>query len=160
MPSKYLVLRMLSNYVGEEKFLKGVSIYLKKHLFANSVTRDLWDGIAEASGMSPAAHMFRTHSSCVPKVLMCRRSWTTGSKRCDSPLSSLCELFDRTCLFTQMGFPVITVKETNEGINVRQDRFLETGPAPPEENETIWCVMPGNFPPYVWSQYNHTGVFL
>ena len=41
---------MLANYVGEETFLKGVSIYLKKHLFANSVTRDLWDGIAEASG--------------------------------------------------------------------------------------------------------------
>lgn len=41
---------MLSDYVGEEKFLKGVSIYLKKHLFANSVTRDLWEGIQEASG--------------------------------------------------------------------------------------------------------------
>ncbi|KAH9921040.1 leucyl aminopeptidase [Fomitopsis serialis] len=45
------VLRMLSSYVGEEKFLKGVSIYLKKHLFANSVTRDLWEGIQEASGI-------------------------------------------------------------------------------------------------------------
>ena len=41
---------MLSVYVGEEKFLKGVSIYLKKHLFKNSVTKDLWDGIQEASG--------------------------------------------------------------------------------------------------------------
>ena len=48
--SDCLVLRMLSKYVGEETFLKGVSIYLKKHLFSNSVTRDLWDGIAEASG--------------------------------------------------------------------------------------------------------------
>ena len=35
----------------DEKFLKGVSIYLKKHLFANSVTQDLWEGIQEASGM-------------------------------------------------------------------------------------------------------------
>ena len=34
----------------EEKFLKGVSIYLKKRLFSNSVTRDLWEGIQEASG--------------------------------------------------------------------------------------------------------------
>ena len=41
---------MLSDYVGQDKFLKGVSIYLKKHLFANSVTRDLWEGIQEASG--------------------------------------------------------------------------------------------------------------
>ena len=47
------VLRMLAAHVGEEKFLKGVSIYLKKHLYANSVTKDLWDGIAEASGAFP-----------------------------------------------------------------------------------------------------------
>ena len=41
---------MLSHYVTEEKFLKGTSIYLKKHLYGNAVTKDLWDGIAEASG--------------------------------------------------------------------------------------------------------------
>jgi aminopeptidase 2 len=45
-----IVLRMLSDYVGEEKFMKGVSIYLKEHLYGNSVTRDLWDGIAAATG--------------------------------------------------------------------------------------------------------------
>lgn len=44
------VLRMLSAYVGEETFLRGVSIYLKKHLYANSVSKDLWDGIGEAAG--------------------------------------------------------------------------------------------------------------
>ncbi|EAU88167.2 leucyl aminopeptidase [Coprinopsis cinerea okayama7 len=44
------VLRMLSNYVGEERFLKGVSLYLKKKLFANSVTHDLWEGISTATG--------------------------------------------------------------------------------------------------------------
>lgn len=42
---------MLSHYVGEEKFLKGVSIYHHKHLYANSVTKDLWDSIAEFSGL-------------------------------------------------------------------------------------------------------------
>lgn len=45
-----IVLRMLSDYVGEDKFLNGVSIYLKKHLYANTVTRNLWEGIQEASG--------------------------------------------------------------------------------------------------------------
>jgi len=45
-----VVLRMLSHYVGEEKFLKGVSIYLKKHLYANTVSKDLWEGISEATG--------------------------------------------------------------------------------------------------------------
>lgn len=43
---------MLSYYVGEEKFLKGVSIYLKKRLFGNSVTRDLWDGISASTGLN------------------------------------------------------------------------------------------------------------
>jgi aminopeptidase 2 len=41
---------MLSKYVGEEKFLKGVSLYLKKHLYSNTVSRDLWEGIGEATG--------------------------------------------------------------------------------------------------------------
>lgn len=45
------VLRMLSSVVGEETFLKGVSLYLKKHLYSNAVTADLWAGISEASGM-------------------------------------------------------------------------------------------------------------
>jgi aminopeptidase 2 len=42
---------MLSNYVGEDLFLKGVSLYLKKKLFGNSVTKDLWEGIATATGI-------------------------------------------------------------------------------------------------------------
>ena len=41
---------MLANYVGEEKFLKGVSIYLKQKLYGNSVTNDLWRGISVATG--------------------------------------------------------------------------------------------------------------
>lgn len=41
---------MLSNYVGEELFLKGVSLYLKKKLYGNSVTNDLWEGIGKATG--------------------------------------------------------------------------------------------------------------
>jgi len=45
------VLRMLSAYVGEDKFLTGVSIYLKKHLFGNSVTHDLWEGISAATNL-------------------------------------------------------------------------------------------------------------
>ncbi len=40
-----------------------------------------------------------------------------------------------------MGYPVVKVTETDGGIIVRQDRFLETGPAESKDNETIWCVM-------------------
>ncbi|KAF8682603.1 ERAP1-like C-terminal domain [Rhizoctonia solani] len=45
------MLRMLARYVGEDTFLKGVSIYLKKRLYGNSDPKDLWDGITEAAGV-------------------------------------------------------------------------------------------------------------
>lgn len=51
------VLRMIAAVVGEEKFLKGVSIYLKKHLYGNAETKDLWDGVSEASGLDVASIM-------------------------------------------------------------------------------------------------------
>ena len=42
---------MLADFVGEDVFLRGVSIYLKKLLYKNSVTKDLWDGVSESSGI-------------------------------------------------------------------------------------------------------------
>ena len=93
---------MLSNYVGQDKFLEGVSIYLKAHLFGNSVTHDLWQGISAATGIDIADLM---------------DDW-----------------------ITKIGYPVLTVTENVDGIHIRQDRFLETGPADPKDNETIWCV--------------------
>ncbi|KAF9562157.1 leucyl aminopeptidase [Agrocybe pediades] len=96
------VLRMLSYYVGEEKFLKGVSLYLKKKLFANSVTHDLWEGISTSTGLD---------------ITQLMENW-----------------------ITKVGFPVLRVTENNKGITVRQDRFLETGPAKPEDNQVIWNV--------------------
>ncbi|KAH9823958.1 alanyl aminopeptidase [Melampsora americana] len=44
------ILKMLANFVGKEKFLKGVSLYLKAHLYGNGTTKDLWAGIAKATG--------------------------------------------------------------------------------------------------------------
>lgn len=41
-------------------------------------------------------------------------------------------------LLIKMGYPVLTVTESKAGIRVRQDRFLESGPADPKENKTIW----------------------
>ncbi|KAI6039016.1 hypothetical protein EDC04DRAFT_2879735 [Pisolithus marmoratus] len=96
------VLRMLSNHVGQERFLKGVSTYLKKHLYANTVTKDLWEGISESTGVN------------VPQLM---DNW-----------------------ISKTGFPVLSVTETQDGIHVRQDRFLETGPAEEKDNQTIWSI--------------------
>lgn len=100
------VLRMLSCYVGEEKFLKGVSLYLKQHLFSNTVTRDLWDGISTVTGLD---------------IVDLMENW-----------------------ITKIGYPVLSVTEDAIGIKVRQDRFLETGPADSKDNETIWSVRLGD----------------
>ncbi|KAF5386438.1 hypothetical protein D9757_005908 [Collybiopsis confluens] len=51
------VLRMLANHVGVDAFLKGVSAYLKAHLYGNSVTEDLWKGITEATGFDASEFM-------------------------------------------------------------------------------------------------------
>ena len=48
----------------------------------------------------------------------------------------------------QIGFPVLTVSETKDGIKIRQDRYLETGPAEAKDNQTIWHVPYGRL--YSW----------
>ncbi|KAH7342157.1 peptidase family M1-domain-containing protein [Rhizoctonia solani] len=96
------VLRMLSEYVGQETFLKGVSIYLKNHLYGNSDPQDLWDGISQAAGVD------------VGRLI---NDW-----------------------LIKIGFPILTVTETSDGIHIRQDRFLSTGDVNDEENQTIWQV--------------------
>ncbi|CDK25436.1 unnamed protein product [Kuraishia capsulata CBS 1993] len=53
-PISYLkgasIIRMLGSAVGVDKFLKGVSIYLKKHAFGNATTEDLWTSVSESVG--------------------------------------------------------------------------------------------------------------
>ena len=52
------VLRMLAQtIIGEDVFLRGVSIYLKRHLYGNATTRDLWSALSEASGVDVPAIM-------------------------------------------------------------------------------------------------------
>ncbi len=45
------ILRMIENYVGEEKFRDGIRIYLKRYQYGNAMGSDLWSCIEEASGM-------------------------------------------------------------------------------------------------------------
>ena len=39
------LLRMLQQYIGEERFREGVNHYLRTHSYGNTETSDLWDGI-------------------------------------------------------------------------------------------------------------------
>ncbi|KAH9933689.1 peptidase family M1-domain-containing protein [Amylocystis lapponica] len=100
------VLRMLMHYIGRDQFIKGISSYLKQHLYGNITTQDLWDALEEATGMLG-----------LDKISVMMDTW-----------------------ITKMGFPMITVTETCDGIHVRQDRFIDIGPAEPKDNETIWTI--------------------
>jgi puromycin-sensitive aminopeptidase len=44
------LLRMLEQYLGEDRFREGVSHYLRSHAYANTETNDLWDAIEVTSG--------------------------------------------------------------------------------------------------------------
>ena len=46
------LLRMLEQYLGEERFREGVSHYLRTHAYGNTETSDLWDAIEAASRAS------------------------------------------------------------------------------------------------------------
>ena len=115
---------MLSNYVGEDRFLKGVSLYLKKKLFANSRTHDLWEGISTATGLN-ITELMENWITKVRFIARCKLETVLVDE----------QLF---CLFDQIGFPYLTVTEEANGIRVRQNRFLESGAAEPKDDETIW----------------------
>ena len=44
------LLRMLEQYLGEDRFREGVSHYLRTHEYGNTETNDLWDAIEATSG--------------------------------------------------------------------------------------------------------------
>ena len=44
------VVRMLQQYLGEDRFRDGIRLYLDRHRYGNTETTDLWDAIEEATG--------------------------------------------------------------------------------------------------------------
>jgi aminopeptidase 2 len=44
------LLRMLCRYLGTDAFIDGVKGYLKRHIFSNATTSDLWDSLTASSG--------------------------------------------------------------------------------------------------------------
>ncbi|KAF9883029.1 hypothetical protein FE257_004312 [Aspergillus nanangensis] len=96
------VIRMLSDHLGRETFLRGVAAYLKAHAYGNATTNDLWSALSKASNQDVNSFM---------------DPW-----------------------IRKIGFPVVTVAEEPGQISVRQNRFLSTGDAKPEEDQTTWWV--------------------
>lgn len=53
------VLRMLEQYIGEDKFKNGVNNYLNQHKYSNTETVDLWNALGKASG-EPVAEIMNS----------------------------------------------------------------------------------------------------
>ncbi|RIB16976.1 hypothetical protein C2G38_2142835 [Gigaspora rosea] len=51
------VIRMLSNFIGENIFLAGIRRYLKRHEYSNASTDDLWKALTEESGIDVGQFM-------------------------------------------------------------------------------------------------------
>lgn len=51
------LLYMLKNYIGEDAFRNGLTIYFKKHAYGNTSGSDLWLALSEASGQDISAFM-------------------------------------------------------------------------------------------------------
>ncbi|TAH32516.1 M1 family peptidase, partial [Candidatus Saccharibacteria bacterium] len=51
------LLYMLKNYIGDEAFRKGLTVYFEKHKYGNTTGADLWSALSEASGKDIAAFM-------------------------------------------------------------------------------------------------------
>lgn len=51
------LLRMISKWLGEDVFIKGVSQYLTKFKYGNAKTEDLWEALSVASGKDVSAVM-------------------------------------------------------------------------------------------------------
>lgn len=75
------VIRMLSDYMSIETFMKGVTAYLKKFSYGNAVTSDLWDSLGEAAGIDATSLMKSwTHQMGYP-VLILGNDFSVTQKR-------------------------------------------------------------------------------
>uniref|UniRef100_A0A0R3VZW4 Peptidase_M1 domain-containing protein n=1 Tax=Taenia asiatica TaxID=60517 RepID=A0A0R3VZW4_TAEAS len=44
------IIRMLNDYLGPEKFTKGLQLYIHRHKYGNTTTDDLWNALSEVCG--------------------------------------------------------------------------------------------------------------
>jgi len=51
------VILMLADFIGHDKFAKGLNIYLTRFSYGNAITADLWKALSEVSGIDVAGMM-------------------------------------------------------------------------------------------------------
>ena len=69
------LIRMLENYIGEEKFKTGIQQYIVKHQYKNTITNDLWDALSKSSNKDIKTLMEQwTTKSGFPLILVSEES--------------------------------------------------------------------------------------
>lgn len=72
---------MLNSFLGQETFMNGVRLYLKKHAYSNATTLDLWSSLKEASGVDVATLMFSwTRKMGYPMVTVVNEQYDPSQK--------------------------------------------------------------------------------
>lgn len=107
-----VVIRMCHKFLGEKGFRFGVSKYLKKHQYGNTLQDDLWDSLTESSH----------EEQSLPKTLSVKKimdSWTL-----------------------QVGYPVLEVTrdyDTNSA-TLSQSRYVADRYTPRNELSACWWI--------------------
>ena len=72
---------MLNSFLGQETFMNGIRLYLKKHAYSNATTLDLWGSLKEASGVDVATLMFSwTRKMGYPMVTVVKEHYDSSLK--------------------------------------------------------------------------------
>ena len=50
-------MHMLRRWLGDEDFAKGLKAYFEKHQYNNTIGRDLWNALSDASGKDVSSFM-------------------------------------------------------------------------------------------------------
>ncbi len=73
------VIRMLAEYLGDDKFRDGLRHYLNKHSYKNTNTVDLWDSFEKVS-LKPVKNMMKNWTSLTGYPLLSINSKKNGAK--------------------------------------------------------------------------------
>ncbi|MCX6747894.1 MAG: M1 family aminopeptidase, partial [Candidatus Nomurabacteria bacterium] len=117
------VIRMLADYLGEDKFRDGLRHYLKKHSYKNTETEHLWEAFEKISlGRRPA-----TGEAKKPTIMQLMKNWTGVG-----------------------GYPVLSAKTVKGNLEISQSRFFaspislgrsQMGEAKTKsKDKTVWSV--------------------
>ncbi|XP_011844804.1 PREDICTED: endoplasmic reticulum aminopeptidase 2 isoform X2 [Mandrillus leucophaeus] len=108
------ILNMLKDFLGEEKFQKGIIQYLKKFSYRNAKNDDLWSSLSNSCLESDFTSGGVCHSD--PKMTSNMLTF----------LGENAEVKEMMTTWTlQKGIPLLVVKQDGHSLQLQQERFLQ-----------------------------------